>query len=58
MFRYPEIEAFKAMRQTVDPGNMFLNNYLRRVLGVEEGRDVEGVEEGAQGITTYPVEKK
>ena len=33
---YPEIEAFKQMRAELDPNNMFVNDYLRRVLGLEQ----------------------
>jgi hypothetical protein len=32
--QYPHFDAFVAMRKELDPGGMFLNDYLRRVLGV------------------------
>jgi FAD/FMN-containing dehydrogenase len=31
---YPMLNKFKHVRDQLDPGNMFLNNYLRRVLGI------------------------
>lgn len=34
--QYPMFDMFKAMREELDPHGMFLNNYLRRVLGIED----------------------
>jgi len=30
---YPKLDAYKKIRDDLDPNNMFLNDYLRRVLG-------------------------
>ena len=32
--QYPRFDAFVALRAAVDPNGMFLNRYLRRILGL------------------------
>ena len=32
--QYPKFDDFKAMRKDLDPNGIFVNNYLRRVLGL------------------------
>ena len=34
--QYPRFDDFVALRAAVDPKGMFLNNYLRRVLGIQQ----------------------
>jgi L-gulonolactone oxidase len=39
--RYPEWESFQAVRERLDPGGVFQNDYTRRVLGETPVRDRE-----------------
>ena len=40
--RYPEWDAFQAVRARLDPGGVFLNDYTRRVLGPVDAAVVAG----------------